>query len=144
MSDKEFNAEEETQRVAARAAAELPPGQDPDSVARLAKTVAGNNSVEGSAGLSTDPVTDEDREQYAEKAQDAVAKALSDVEAAAEKRRQSGTQQNEQPQGRTSQSDKQHTASSTKAADEPKSGSEPKASGGTQQQTKPTSSGGKS
>jgi hypothetical protein len=133
MSEHEFNAQEETERVAARAAAELPPGQDPDSVARLAKTVAANTAVEGSAGLPTDPVTDEDREKYAEKRRQAVDKADSEVRQAAQKRRESGTREDDTPQNRQTAADRQHTTTSAKPAEEPKSGNEPKPGGGSQQ-----------
>lgn len=64
---KEFDAQAETDRVRFEAIASPEPGQDPDSRQRLAKTLAAAN-VKLPAGLSVDPVTAEDREQFVEAA----------------------------------------------------------------------------
>jgi hypothetical protein len=82
----EFDVEAETARVREEAMTAPTPGQDPDSQQRLAKHLAAAG-VKIPAGLSVDPITEEDRVAYVEKtspvataakARQAVAEASAD------------------------------------------------------------------
>lgn len=74
---KEFNIAEEIANVHAAVAAALPPQENPEARLRLAKTLTAAG-VDLPDGLTTDPVTDEDREAYVAKADTARDKILAE------------------------------------------------------------------
>jgi hypothetical protein len=101
---KEFDSAAEIDNVRASVAGTPAPGTDPDSRQRLAKTLA-SQDIDLPSGLSTDPVTEEDREAHVakgDKERDRLVKeAAQQRKAAAQSDDNSGSSQHAAPQGRT-------------------------------------------
>lgn len=93
---KEFDSEAEIARVRDEAMNAPPPGEDPDSRQRLAKTLAAAG-VDLPGDLSVDPVTEEDRLAYVDKVASPEAKAAaSDRKKAAEAQAKQSTAADEE------------------------------------------------
>lgn len=66
-NEGKFDAEAETNRVRDEVMNAPEPGKDPDATTRVAKTLAASG-IDAPHGYTTDPVTDEERQAYADKA----------------------------------------------------------------------------
>lgn len=91
-----LDAQAEIDRVRDEIQATPAPGEDPDSKRRLAKHLVAAG-VDLPKGLSTDPITDEEREAHG-----ANPVTDDDKKTAAEKRAAAGTSHSAAPQGRSS------------------------------------------